>query len=210
MTASRWFYYSVPADTDSFEITVSSDLGLSVYVRKGNTELPDPVNFDAVVKNQTSITVPSSMLPSEVGWMLAVHVQGNSSDVTTNFSIKINEYTGRSALDTIDFLDLAAAATPASPMPLPPSGKKDAFFDQNDDISTISNLQFVLLGALLGCLATVLFYQIARFAAQYRLSRAEKSSIVQSADSDSECPKSSDPNRHLKKNFKEPTFSDDD
>ena len=165
-TASRWFYYSVPADADDYEITVSSDNGVSVYVRMGDTELPDPSNFDSFIKNQTSMTFPSTMLDSEQGWMLAVHVQGNSSDVTTNFSIKLNQYQGRSALDTIDFLDLAAAASPAAPMtPLPPSGKKDAFSDEADDLSSISNMQYVLLGALLGCLATVLFYQVARFAA---------------------------------------------
>ena len=75
VTASRWFYYSVPAGSDSFEITVSSDLDVSVYVRKGATDLPDTVTFDAVVLNSNQTTLPSSLLSSDDGWMVAVHCQ---------------------------------------------------------------------------------------------------------------------------------------
>ena len=161
VTASRWFYYSVPADSDSFEITVSSDLDVSVYIRKGATDLPDTVNFDAVIKNSNQITMPSSLLASEDGWMVAIHCQQESTDATTNFSIRIDRYTGRAAIDTIDFLDLAAAPAMPAPMPPLPAGKKNGpngYGEPVDDLSSISNLQYVLLGALLGCLATVLFY----------------------------------------------------
>ena len=88
--------------------------------------------------------------------------------------MRIDRYTGRAAIDTIDFLDLAAAPAMPAPMPPLPAGKKtggNGYDEPVDDLSSVSNLQYVLLGALLGCLATVLFYQIARFAAQYRMSR---------------------------------------
>ena len=50
VTASRWFYYSVPA-TEAFDLQLVSDRSVSVYIRQGLDEIPDTQTFDSVIKN---------------------------------------------------------------------------------------------------------------------------------------------------------------
>lgn len=56
-TASRWFYYSVGADQGDYSVSVTSDRNVSVYVMKGSSTLPDTINFDSFIKDDTAITV---------------------------------------------------------------------------------------------------------------------------------------------------------
>ena len=91
VTASRWYYYKVPAGSGDFTFTVSSDRDVSLYVRKGDTDLPDTVTFDAVVKDDTSITLNSALLGSSAGQngaILAIHCVGQPED-TTNFEVSL-------------------------------------------------------------------------------------------------------------------------
>jgi len=50
ITGQRWTYYKVPAG-ESFTLSVTSDLGVDLYVKTGGDEIPDTVNFDSVTKN---------------------------------------------------------------------------------------------------------------------------------------------------------------
>lgn len=49
-TGYRWKYFSVPASSDAQSVYMNSDRAVSVYIRMGLTDLPDVVNFDAVIK----------------------------------------------------------------------------------------------------------------------------------------------------------------
>ena len=53
VSGSRWFYYLVPANAGDFDLKVSSDRPVSIYIRKGEIELPDSVNFDFLIKSET-------------------------------------------------------------------------------------------------------------------------------------------------------------
>lgn len=89
--ASRWFYYSVPAGSGDFQFSLTSDRDVSVYIRKGDTELPDTVTFDAVIKDDKEISFNSQMFKNlaSQGAMIAVHCVGQDADTTTfNVSLK--------------------------------------------------------------------------------------------------------------------------
>ena len=47
---ARWYYFGVP-EGESFDLSVSADLGVDVFVKLGTDTIPDNANFDAVVKN---------------------------------------------------------------------------------------------------------------------------------------------------------------
>lgn len=47
---ARWNYFKIEASTADWALTVSSDVKGDLYVRKGAQELPDPANFDTVIK----------------------------------------------------------------------------------------------------------------------------------------------------------------
>ena len=86
--ASRWFYYKVSGGLGDYQVSLTSDRNVSVYIRKGTLDLPDPVNFDAVIKDDTEISFNSQMLKSlaDQGAIFAVHCEGETTD-TTNFSV---------------------------------------------------------------------------------------------------------------------------
>jgi len=76
----------VPADAGDFSLSVTSDRAVSVYIRKGTESLPDTVNFDSLVKDDTQIGVSSQMFNFKSGAIFAVHCAGGSDDSTT-FSV---------------------------------------------------------------------------------------------------------------------------
>ena len=58
---------------------MNSDRDVSVYVRKGVSDLPDSVTFDALIKDDTQINIQSTMLgsaTSEQGAIFAIHCVG--------------------------------------------------------------------------------------------------------------------------------------
>ena len=92
-------------------------------------------------------------------------------------------------------LDLASLAS-ANPKPMFDRNKGN--FDdseKNGKEGLLSNVQFMIVGAFLGILATVVYYQIARFWQQYRLSQINNRVI----DLERAIPASSleDPNRYI-------------
>lgn len=90
VSASRWFYYEVPAGEVDWSVNVVSDRALSVYVRKGSVDLPDTVTYDSYIKDDTSITFSSQMMNLSSGAMIAVHIHGEPED-STSFTIKLTE-----------------------------------------------------------------------------------------------------------------------
>ena len=109
--ASRWFYYLIPEQTGDFTLSLNSDRAVSVYIRKGVTDLPDTVTFDALVKDEMEIGLSSQMVNFSKGAIVAVHCVGSSDD-TTNFTVKL-------AMNDFVLLDLAAAAATPTPVPKP-------------------------------------------------------------------------------------------
>jgi len=104
--------------------------------------------------------------------------------------------------NSYEFLDLAASAVPASsPKPQFEGGDEiEPNAKGSDDL--LNNWQFMVLGAILGVLATVIYYQVARFAQQYRQSRIVRITDLES-HGDNQHPLE-DPNKYLfRKVFKE-------
>ena len=87
VSGSRWFYYLVPAKGDDFILTITSEPAVSVYIRKGEIELPDSVNFDFQIKSETQITITSKLMNFAASGIVAVHCKGEP-DKTTNFSLQ--------------------------------------------------------------------------------------------------------------------------
>ena len=92
-------------------------------------------------------------------------------------------------------LDLASLAS-ANPSPMFDRNKRDWDEEEkNGKEGLLSNVQFMIVGAFLGVLATVVYYQIARFWQQYNLSRINNRVI----DLERAVPASSleDPNKYI-------------
>ena len=75
----------MPANTEaSFQFTVNSDKPVEVFLKKGITQdLPDAVNYDIRITNETDLTLSSNILNLEQGAIMAVHCTGEETDVTT-------------------------------------------------------------------------------------------------------------------------------
>ena len=71
---------------------------------------------------------------------------------------------------SFEFLDLASAAVTPAVAPKPGFGEDDKSFSNEikSEEGLLSNMQFMILGAILGILATVIYYQVARFCQQHR------------------------------------------
>ena len=77
--------------------------------------------------------------------------------------------------NSYQFLDLAASAVPSSATPVPAPAFEhggDAGKNGPDGNLHVDNFQFMIIGAVLGIIATVIYYQIARFCQEYRQSRS--------------------------------------
>ena len=111
MTASRWFYYLVDIDSGDYQITVTSDRDVSVYIRKGTNDLPDTVTFDTVIKDDTDISFSSQMMTdlTKNGAIIAVHCQGEATD-STSFTVTLEMLENVMVRNSYEFLDLAATA----------------------------------------------------------------------------------------------------
>jgi len=179
VTASRWFYYTVPAGSGDYQFTLTSDRNVSVYIRKGMVDLPDTVTFDAVIKDDTEISFIPYLMKNlaEKGVVLAVHCEGEITDSTT-FTIELEQLENVMVRNSYEFLDLAATAVPtANPVPQFERGEDGSAEKSNDGHGLmIDNFQFIIIGALLGIVATVIYYQIARFCQEYRSSRSSNAS----------------------------------
>ena len=109
--------------------------------------------------------------------------------------------------NSFEFLDLAAAVTP-SVQPRPNFSDADKSFTNDDKVGSsdlLSNVQFMVLGAILGVLATIIYYQVARFCQQYRQqSRSMRIQDIENSNTTCSSEQLEDPNKYLfKKVFKE-------
>ena len=64
---------------------IQSDRPVHIYIRADTSELPDPVNFDAIIKNQVKSLITSDMLDISEGAIIAVYCFGEVTD-TTHFT----------------------------------------------------------------------------------------------------------------------------
>lgn len=90
-TGYRWFYFSLPT-TGDYSVSVNSDSAVSVYISKGTTNLPDPVNFDTLIKNEMTVQITQESLDLSKGAILAVYCTGDETDVT-KFTITLTSTT---------------------------------------------------------------------------------------------------------------------
>ena len=199
ISGARWTYYSVPA-TEAFSLTVAADTGIELYIRQGLSEIPDYYTFDSVLKNQTGIQLTQALMDFSEGAIISVHCTGKENE-ETNFSIRYNATS--SLLDGmfISVAQLAASATPANPQFEYPDGDdiNAKYYDDN----MLTNMQFMVLGAVLGVVATLIYWQITKLCQSCM-------SPVESADQDQENQAAAimeDPNKflfiHSAKIFKE-------
>ena len=48
VTGKRWVYFLLPASGD-FSVKIEATRNVSIYIRKGLTDIPDAVNFDTLI-----------------------------------------------------------------------------------------------------------------------------------------------------------------
>ena len=155
----------MPANAGEFTLTLDSDREVSVYIRKGSNALPDTVTFDSLVKDETQISISSKMMNFEKGGIFAVHCVGETDDKTT-FKVELNLLENVMVRNSYEFLDLAATPTPSAAAPRP-AFERGRDGDMSGDLepkgdALLSNLQFMIIGAFLGIIATIVYYQMAR------------------------------------------------
>lgn len=117
VNGNRWFYYVVPEEIGDVTFSVNADRPVSVYVRKGTSELPDAVNFDALIKKEKQVLVSSQGLTFTDGVIIAVHCEG-AVEETTSFVAQLSQISNVMVRNSFEFLDLAATV-PASAQPKP-------------------------------------------------------------------------------------------
>ena len=96
------------------------------------------------------------MLDFSEGAIISVHCSGSTDD-ETNFSIKYSGTTGFGYF--ISGEQLAASVSPAPQYEYPDEDD----ITSKQDSSLFTNMQFMLLGAILGVIATLIYWQIAKF-----------------------------------------------
>ncbi len=175
--ANDWFYYAVPtSQSGNFSLSISADKAVSTYVLKGDYSLPGTDAFDMLLKNETKVTLSSNLMNFDQGAIVAVHCSDEMlAENPTRFKVQLHmlKDANMAASDgSSGFLDLAASAVPlpAPAIPLPgfEKGNGDdkeggAAGDTDAQISMLSNWQYIMLGAFLGILATVIYYKLAKF-----------------------------------------------
>ena len=87
VTGMRWKYFLLPATAD-FSIQVEATRNVSVYVRKGLTDIPDSVNFDTVIKKEKSIEVTQKTLDLTAGAIMAIYTMHEPTQVT-DYNVKM-------------------------------------------------------------------------------------------------------------------------
>ena len=85
---NRWIYYSLPSD-QTFNLQIEASRQVSVYLRKGLTNLPDKINFDTVIKFERKVNLNSETVDMSQGAIFAVYCTGDASELT-NFSLNYN------------------------------------------------------------------------------------------------------------------------
>ena len=96
------------------------------------------------------------------GAIVAVHCVGEP-DETTNFTAKLSQLENVMVHNSYEFLDLAATATPSNAKPQFEGNDGMDDGSKNGGEGLLSNVQFMVIGAFMGILATVVYYQFARF-----------------------------------------------
>ena len=191
-----WTYYKIQSGTgDSAQLTVTSDKAVSVYVRKGLTDVPDTVTFDILDQETTNSRL---IIDGSDGAYIAIHCTGYAGTDSTTFTLTLDANESEMVKNSFEFLDLAAAAAPSAPQFGVPerdiSGGKDGE-------GLLSNIQFMMLGAFFGIIATVIYYQIARFCQQYYQSKAQTIRISSDdMENGAACESLEDPNTYLFRN----------
>ena len=74
--------------TGDYSIQVEATRNVSVYVRKGLTDIPDSVNFDSVIKKEKSIEVTQKTLDLTAGAIMAIYTMHEPTQVT-DYSVKM-------------------------------------------------------------------------------------------------------------------------
>jgi hypothetical protein len=90
--------------------------------------------------------------------------------------------------NSYEFLDLGAQSDPTAD-PTAPYIKAAVKYrddkEKEDEMRALSNWQFMVLGAFMGILATIIYYQIARFYQKYRESQTQMV-LVEPSERDSQ------------------------
>ena len=73
----------------TFNVQIEATKEVSVYLRKGLSNLPDKINFDTVLKNEIKINLNSETVDMSQGAIFAVYCTGDASELT-NFSVNYN------------------------------------------------------------------------------------------------------------------------
>ena len=207
--ASKWHYYSMPANTEAdFQATISSDRPVEVYLKKGITQdLPDGVNYDLRITNETSVTLMSKMISMDQGAIMAVRCIGEESD-ETNFKLQFSELQNIMVHNSFEFLDLAASAAAPNPKPNPSFERGQGMDETNQpgaDISLMSDWQYMILGAFLGILATVIYYKL-----QKMYYDRQNNEPYRGREMDPKPATLDDPNKYLAVNMTKKTFREDE
>ena len=106
--------------------------------------------------------INSDTIDMTQGAVLAVHCTGHIDDLT-NFSVSYS-----SDMESLVSLVASPSASPAPSMPAPAlplpmyGGPEDDDYDGGDPTEIVSNSQYTLLGAILGVIATLIYYQIVK------------------------------------------------
>ena len=173
LTGTKWSYFSMSAEaaTPGFNLQISSSESFDVYVLKGTDKIPDPSNFDALVKREKTVTFTNHNFDVTNGFVVAVYSKLDRDCDMVTLQIE-------STSVQLTSLMAASAEPNAQPKPgfdlpkplLPPSSDPDAN-------QFITDMQYMLIGAVLGVFGTLIYYNCARLQQRFLESRGQTVSL---------------------------------
>ena len=147
----------------------SANSTFDVYISKGTNQIPDPSNFDLLIKKENSLSLSQGAFDMTQGFIAAIYIKMANDSLPVQLTV-----TPRFCPEFLQFSASASAAPPAAPAtarpifenPLPePVSSEDA------PCLFVNNLEYMLLGTFLGCIGTLIYYNGARFHQRFIESR---------------------------------------
>jgi len=148
-----WTYFIRSANSGAFTLQFEATEAYDMYIRKGETDLPDPANFDVLFKQENSVVLNNYSFDASKGFIVAIRMHHAEDAVLQLIA----------AEEHFIMLSAAVAAEPAPPMydlPQPDPVEDEASY-------MMSDIQYMLLGAVFGIMGTLLYWRFAK--AQERL-----------------------------------------
>jgi hypothetical protein len=129
-------------------LEISCDTEFDLYIKKGTDLLPDPSNFDSVMRSENRVGLNNFSFDTSRGLIVAVYLYH-----TEPVALHV-----KASQEHMMVLSTASAAAPMYNLPKP-----DPMEQGGPDDFVLEDWQYMLIGAILGVLCTLVYWRYATF-----------------------------------------------